>query len=161
VEAALTGHLVLSTLHTNDASSSLPRLIEMGVQSYLVASAVDAVVAQRLLRKLCSKCRQACRPQAAELAEGGFPEAVWSGIEELFRPVGCSGCAGTGFRGRIGVYEVMPVSEEIERMMVERASSEEIHAAAIRGGMITMRDCGLEKVVEGVTSIQEVLRVVA
>ena len=159
VEAALTGHLVLTTLHTNDAPSSLPRLIEMGVQSYLVASAVEAVVAQRLVRKLCRKCKEAYRPDPAELVEAGFPEGV--GIEELFRAKGCSACGGTGFRGRMGVYEVMRVSETIERLTVERTSSEDIRTVAIREGMIPMRDCGLERVVEGTTSIQEVLRVVA
>jgi len=159
IEAALTGHLVLTTLHTNDAPSSLPRLIEMGVQSYLVASAVEAVVAQRLVRKLFRKCRQAYRPEPTELAEAGFPEGIE--VEELFRAKGCSACGGTGFRGRMGVYEVMRVSETIERLTVERASSEEIRAVAIREGMIPMRDCGLERVVEGMTSIRELLRVVS
>src|SRR5262249_37911845 len=93
VEAALTGHLVLSTLHTNDAPSSLPRLIEMGVEPYLVASSVDCIVAQRLLRKLCTKCRETYKPERAELAEAGFPEAHIEEVGELWRPVGCSVCA--------------------------------------------------------------------
>jgi type IV pilus assembly protein PilB len=161
IEAALTGHLVLSTLHTNDAPSSLPRLIEMGVESYLVASAIDCIVAQRLCRKLCTRCRQAYHPDPVELEEAGFPEEMWNEIDTLFRPVGCSSCAKTGFRGRLGLYEVMLVNEEIERMTVERASSDEIRRSAKRDGMVTLRDDGLHKVQNGITSIEEVLRVVS
>jgi type IV pilus assembly protein PilB len=161
IEAALTGHLVLSTLHTNDAPSSLPRLVEMGVETYLVASAIDCVVAQRLARRLCPRCREAYRPDAKELNEAGFPEAAWDSVSEVFRPVGCANCSKTGYRGRQGLYEVMPISEEIERLTVERASTEEIRRSARRDGMMTLREDGLEKVKAGVTSIQEVLRVVA
>lgn len=161
IESALTGHLVLSSLHTNDAPSSLPRLVEMGVETYLVASAIDCVVAQRLARKLCSKCKQAYRAETADLAAVGFPEEAWADIKELFRPVGCASCAKTGFRGRMGLYEVMPMSEEIERLIVERASSEEIRRSARRDGMVTLREDGLDKIRAGQTSIEEVLRVVA
>ncbi len=160
VEAALTGHLVLSTLHTNDAPSSLPRLVEMGVEPYLVGSAIDCIVAQRLARKLCIRCRQGYRPDPAELQEAGFDVEAIADVRELARPVGCQACAKTGFRGRIGLYEVMPMSEEIERLTVERASSEEIRRSARRDGMTTLRQDGLEKVLRGITSIQEVLRVV-
>jgi type IV pilus assembly protein PilB len=161
IEAALTGHLVLSTLHTNDAPSSLPRLVEMGVETYLVASAIDCVVAQRLARKLCPKCREGYRPNQSELEQAGFPEFVWDDVKELFRPVGCTACSKTGFRGRLGLYEVMNMSEEIERLVVERAPSEEIRRSARRDGMITLREDGLEKVRLGITSVEEVLRVVA
>jgi type IV pilus assembly protein PilB len=161
IEAALTGHLVLSTLHTNDAPSSLPRLVEMGVETYLVASAIDCVVAQRLARKLCVRCKEAYKPEPTELREAGFPEEQWAGIEELQRSVGCPSCSKTGYRGRLGLYEVMPVGEEIERMIVERVSSEDVRRSATADGMITLRQDGLEKVRQGVTSIQEVLRVVA
>jgi type IV pilus assembly protein PilB len=161
VEAALTGHLVLSSLHTNDAPSALPRLVEMGVETYLVASAIDCVVAQRLARKLCIRCREAYRPTPTQLAEAGFPEEQWGGIRELFRPMGCAACAKTGFRGRMGLYEVMPVSEDVERLVVDRASSEEIRRSAQRDGMVPLRLDGLEKVRLGLTSIEEVLRVVA
>jgi type IV pilus assembly protein PilB len=161
IEAALTGHLVLSTLHTNDAPSSLPRLVEMGVEPYLVASSVDCVVAQRLLRKLCGKCREGYQPDQAELAEAGFPEEMWDEVDELFRAVGCSVCAKTGFRSRMGIYEVMTITEEIERMIVDRASSDEVRRSALKDGMITLREDGLEKARAGLTSIQEVLRVVA
>ncbi len=161
IEAALTGHLVLSTLHTNDAPSSLPRLVEMGVETYLVASAIDCVVAQRLARKLCPKCREGYRPNQSELEQAGFPEFMWDDVKELFRPVGCTACSKTGFRGRLGMYEVMNMSEEIERLVVERAPSEEIRRSARRDGMITLREDGLEKVRLGITSVEEVLRVVA
>jgi type IV pilus assembly protein PilB len=160
IEAALTGHLVLTTLHTNDAPSSLPRLVEMGVETYLVASAIDCVVAQRLARKLCTRCREAYRPEVLDLQEVGFPEQSWDGIKELFRAVGCTACSKTGFRGRLGLYEVMPVTEEIERLIVERVSSEDIRRSAKDGGMLTLREDGLEKVRRGITSIEEILRVV-
>ena len=161
IEAALTGHLVLSTLHTNDAPSALPRLAEMGVEPYLVASALHCVVAQRLARQLCTRCRLAYRPEPAELIEAGFDETILDEVGELFRPVGCPACAKTGYRGRLGMYEVMPISEEIERMTVERASSEDVRKVARREGMTTLREDGLEKVLMGLTSIEEVLRVVA
>jgi type IV pilus assembly protein PilB len=161
VESALTGHLVLSTLHTNDAPSALPRLVEMGVETYLVASSIDCVVAQRLARKLCSRCREGYKPDGRELKEAGFPEAAWDDVTELFRPAGCSACAKTGYKGRVGLYEVMLMTEEIERYVVERASSDEIRRASRRDGMVTLREDGLEKVRLGATSIEEVLRVVA
>jgi type IV pilus assembly protein PilB len=160
VEAALTGHLVLSTLHTNDAPSAITRLIEMDVETFLVASAIDCVVAQRLARKLCERCKEAYRPEPAELLEAGYPEWQVPEISQLFRPVGCQSCAKTGYRGRIGLYEVMPMSEEIERLTVERASSDEIKAVAIQQGMQTLKQDGLEKVRMGITSIEEVARVV-
>jgi type IV pilus assembly protein PilB len=159
MEAALTGHLVLSTLHTNDAASAVTRLIEMGVEAYLVASALDCVVAQRLARKLCERCREEYEPTEAELEGAGVSPD--SGIERLFRPVGCPACGKTGFRGRVGLYEVMLVSEEIEKLTVERISSEEIRKVAVEQGMITLRNDGLEKVRMGLTSLDEVFRVVA
>ncbi len=161
IEAALTGHLVLTTLHTNDAPSALPRLIEMGVEPYLVASAIDCVVAQRLTRKLCTRCREAYTPTPVELAEAGFPEEIWDEIDVLYRPDGCTSCSKTGYRGRLGLYEVMLTSEEIERLTVERVSSDVIRRSALESGMISLRHEGLEKVRLGLTSIQEVLRVVA
>ncbi|MEX1047108.1 MAG: ATPase, T2SS/T4P/T4SS family [Actinomycetota bacterium] len=159
-ESALTGHLVLSSMHTNDAASAVSRLIEMGIEPFLVASALDCVLAQRLARKLCEKCREAYEPDTAELAEAGYPEYQWQEIKELFRPVGCSACSKTGYIGRVGVFEVMPVTEAIERLTVERASSTRIAASAIEAGMTTLREDGLEKAKQGITSIQEILRVV-
>ncbi|HJR98594.1 MAG TPA: ATPase, T2SS/T4P/T4SS family [Actinomycetota bacterium] len=160
VEAALTGHLVLSSLHTNDAPSALTRLTEMDVETFLVASAIDSVVAQRLARKLCERCKVAHEPDESELMAAGFPEASWSQLEEIYRAQGCAACANTGYRGRMGLYEVMPMTEDIERLTVERASSEAIKAVALQQGMISLRDDGLEKVRMGVTSIEEIARVV-
>jgi type IV pilus assembly protein PilB len=161
VEAALTGHLVLSSMHTNNAPSALPRLVEMGVEPYLVASAIDCVVAQRLVRTLCTRCREPYRPEPSELRTAGYPEESVASIGELFRPVGCSWCGKTGYRGRVGLYEVMPMSEELERLTVARASSVEMARSAAADGMIGLRQDGLEKARLGVTSIEEVLRVVA
>ena len=160
MEAALTGHLVLSTLHTNDAASAITRLVEMDVEPYLVASAVDGVVAQRLARKLCGNCREGYRPSEAELEAAGYPPELWSQIEMLYRPAGCSRCGKTGFRGRMGLYEVMPMSEEIERMTAERRSSEDIRRLAVEQGMVTLRQDGLDKARSGATSLDEVFRVV-
>jgi type IV pilus assembly protein PilB len=160
MEAALTGHLVLSTLHTNDAPSAITRLIEMDVEPYLVASAVDCVVAQRLARKLCDRCKEAYKPSEAELEAAGFPEEMRAEVENLFRPVGCSRCGKTGFRGRTGLYEVMPMSEDIERMAAERRSSEDIRRLAMEEGMLTLRTDGLQKARSGATSLDEIFRVV-
>src|ERR671919_543371 len=160
MEAALTGHLVLSTLHTNDAASSITRLIEMGVEPYLVASALDCIVAQRLARQLCPRCKQPYKPTEAELLTAGFSEDRLASIDELYRPEGCPNCGKTGYRGRIALYEVMPVTEEIEQLAVERRSSEDMRRLAIEQGMITLREDGLEKVAMGMTSFEEIFRVV-
>jgi type IV pilus assembly protein PilB len=160
VEAALTGHLVLSTLHTNHPPSATTRLTEMEVETFLVASALDCVVAQRLARVLCERCKESFVPEARELTEAGLPEWRAGEVKELFRPVGCSACANTGYRGRMGLYEVMAVTEDIERLTVERASSDQIRAVAIEQGMYTLRDDGLEKAIRGSTSLEEIARVV-
>ena len=160
VEAALTGHLVLSTLHTNDAPAAITRLTEMEVETFLVASALDCVVAQRLARVLCERCKEGFVPEARQLLEAGLPEWRVAEVKELFRPVGCSACSNTGYRGRMGLYEVMPVTEEIERLTVERASSDQIRVVAIEQGMSTLRDDGLAKAIRGSTSLEEIARVV-
>jgi type IV pilus assembly protein PilB len=160
MEAALTGHLVLSTLHTNDAASAITRLVEMDVEPYLVASAVDCVVAQRLARRLCDHCKESYKPSQAELEAANFPEEMRDQIDALFRPVGCARCGKTGFRGRMGLYEVMPMSEQIERMTAERRSSEDIRRLAIEDGMTTLRTDGLLKARAGGTSLDEIFRVV-
>jgi len=160
VESALTGHLVLSSLHTNDAASAITRLVEMEVETFLVASAIDCVVAQRLARKLCDKCKVAYAPDPAGLAAAGYPEEAFPDIKELFHAAGCSACSKTGYRGRIGLFEVMPVSPEIERMTIEHQSSTSVSAFAVKQGMIPLRQDGLEKARSGVTSVEEVLRVV-
>jgi type IV pilus assembly protein PilB len=160
IEAALTGHLVLSSLHTNDAPSAISRLVEMDVETFLVASAIDAVVAQRLARKLCERCRVVYQPEQAELEAAGFPEWLWPEIPQLFKAQGCPACSNTGYRGRIGLYEVMQMSEEIERLTVERASADAIRNVAVQQGMMTLRDDGLEKARMGITTLDEVARVV-
>jgi type IV pilus assembly protein PilB len=160
MEAALTGHLVLSTLHTNDSASAITRLVEMDVEPYLVASALDCVVAQRLARKLCEHCKESYQPTRAELEAARFPEEQMDQIDALYRPAGCSRCGKTGFRGRMGLYEVMPMSEQIERMTAERRSAEDIRRTAIEEGMATLREDGLDKARAGETSLDEIFRVV-
>jgi len=160
VEAALTGHLVLSTLHTNDAPSAITRLTEMGIEPFLVGSALDAVLAQRLARRLCPKCKEAYTPTAEALVQARFPWEDGRPLPELFRAVGCSVCAKTGYKGRLALHEVMLVSEEIERLAVERASATTIEQVARAEGMVTLREDGLAKVLAGVTSLDEILRVV-
>jgi type IV pilus assembly protein PilB len=160
VEAALTGHLVLSTLHTNDAPSAITRLTEMGIEPFLVGSALDAVLAQRLARRLCSKCKEGYKPTAESLVAARFPWQDGEPVPELFRPVGCPVCAKTGYKGRLALHEVMTVSEEVERLAVERASATAIEQVARREGMSTLREDGMAKVLAGVTSLDEILRVV-
>jgi len=155
VEAALTGHLVLSTLHTRDAPSALGRLIDMGIEPFLVSSAVDCIVAQRLVRMLCKHCKRPLKVSDAVLAEHGLTGA------EPYEPVGCSRCGGAGYRGRLGLYEVMSVSEPIRSLILERASIDEIVAVAVSEGMLRLRDDGMHKVREGLTSIAEVERITA
>ncbi len=160
IEAALTGHLVLSTLHTNDAASAITRLTEMGVEPFLVSSATDCVLAQRLCRRVCTKCgeMQVLEPDAYRLA--GFSDEVAEARPEVPKAVGCSACSNTGYRGRMAVHEIMTVTEEIERLCVAEASSDEIKRVAIEQGMKTLRDDGLTKVLQGKTTIEEIGRVV-
>jgi type IV pilus assembly protein PilB len=160
VEAALTGHLVLATLHTNDAPSAITRLTEMGIEPFLVGSALDAVLAQRLARRLCRKCKAAYTPSPESLIASGFPWQDSQPLPELFRPVGCSVCSKTGYKGRLALHEVMSVSEEVERLAVGRASASAIEDVAKAEGMRTLRQDGMDKVLEGVTSLDEILRVV-
>jgi type IV pilus assembly protein PilB len=161
IEAALTGHMVLSTLHTNDAPSAITRLIEMGIEPFLVGSALDAIVAQRLARKLCERCKEPYEPTEIELVAARFPWMPGEPIPILHRAVGCVTCSKTGYRGRIALHEVMRVSEEIERLAVSRASAAEIAQMARKQGMVQLRDDGWTKVVMGQTSVEEILRVVA
>jgi type IV pilus assembly protein PilB len=160
MEAALTGHLVLSTLHTNDAPSAVTRLAEMGVDPFLVASSVDCVLAQRLARRLCSRCKEPYEPSPEELKAAGLPWLDDDALPTLHRAVGCPACAKTGYRGRLAVHEVMIVSEEIERLIVERASTDDIQKFARAQGMRTLREDGLAKVLMGDTTLEEIARVV-
>jgi type IV pilus assembly protein PilB len=161
IEASLTGHLVLSTLHTNDAPSAVTRLIEMDIEPFLVGSALDCVVAQRLARRLCDKCKQPYHANPDELQALGFAVDPRMGVPTLHRPIGCQHCSNTGYRGRMALHEVMSVTEDIERLAVSRASSAEIGRAAVQQGMYTLRQDGWGKALLGMTSIEEILRVVA
>jgi type IV pilus assembly protein PilB len=156
VEGALTGHMVLSTLHTNDAPSAITRLVEMGIEPFLVASAVECVVAQRLARTLCSHCKQRTIVPAEVLRDHGF--ATQFDIE-AYDPVGCNRCGGMGYRGRTGLYEVMVMSTEIRTLTLQRASADQITAVAVREGMRRLREDGLDKVKSGLTSMAEIARV--
>jgi type IV pilus assembly protein PilB len=156
IEGALTGHMVLSTLHTNDAPSAITRLIEMGIEPFLVASAIECVVAQRLARTLCSHCKRRTIIPANILREHGF--AAQFDIE-AYEPVGCVRCGAMGYRGRIGLFEVMLMSEEIRSLTLQRAPAEQIASAAVREGMRRLREDGLDKVKAGLTSMAEIARV--
>jgi len=156
IEAALTGHLVLSTLHTNDAPGAIARLIEMGVEPFLVSSAVSCVLAQRLARRLCD-CKTEVVLEGDAVRANGY--AVEGATVTAYEPAGCARCGGTGYKGRVGLYEVMPVNDEIRRLAVARASADAIAEAAGRAGMRPLRAEGLAKVLAGVTSFAELARV--
>jgi type IV pilus assembly protein PilB len=159
VEAALTGHLVLSTLHTNDAPSAVTRLVEMGIEPFLVGSALDCVLAQRLARRLCDFCKEQYPATEGGMLATRWPSQSLAVPELLWRPVGCRNCSHTGFRGRMAVTEVMPITEEIEHLATTRASATEIRKVAVGAGMVTLRDDGLRKVARGDTTLDEVIRV--
>jgi type IV pilus assembly protein PilB len=158
IEAALTGHMMLSTLHTNDAPGAITRLTKMGIESFLIASAVDCVVAQRLARKLCSHCKRRAVIPVQALEEAGIRAAAEL---EAYEPVGCGRCNQSGYKGRVGLYSVMTLSERIKEMAVAHAPEAEIATAAREEGMCTLREDGVEKVRRGLTSLEEVLRVTA
>jgi type IV pilus assembly protein PilB len=156
IEGALTGHMVLSTLHTNDAPTAITRLIEMGIEPFLVASALDCVVAQRLARVLCPHCKRRTIIPAQVVREHGY--AAQFDIE-AYEPVGCVRCDRMGYRGRIGLFEVMTMSDAIRKLTLERAPVDQITAVAMREGMRRLRDDGLDKVKAGITSMAEIARV--
>jgi type IV pilus assembly protein PilB len=159
VQAALTGHLVLSTLHTNDAAAAVTRLIDMGIEPFLISSSVIAVLAQRLARAICTRCKMAYTPPVEALGRLGAEAHMGTDVK-FYRGQGCDHCRGTGYRGRIGVFELMVVSDAIRSLIVNRASATEIKAHAIREEMRTLREDGLEKVLSGISTIDEILRVV-
>lgn len=158
-EAALTGHLVLSTLHTNDAPSAVSRLVEMGVEPFLISSSLCAVMAQRLARRLCPDCKRLDKATPAEMHMFGIDYKEGDELPDVYRPVGCRECSNTGYRGRVAVQQVMGVSETMEAMIAKEATSQEIQAQAEKEGMTSLRDDGWQKVLQGVTSIDEVIRV--
>lgn len=160
IEASLTGHLVLATLHTNSAPAAITRLTEMNIEPFLVGSALDSVVAQRLARRLCPRCTVPYQTTVEALADRGFFVDPSQPAPMLYRPVGCTACSDTGYHGRIALHEVMSVSEEIERLAVSRASTSEINKMAVSQGMATLRQDGWMKALLGHTSIEEILRVV-
>ncbi len=156
VKAAQTGHLVLSTLHTNDAPQTLTRLMNMGVPTFNIASSVLLITAQRLARRLCT-CKQPVEVPRETLLNAGFSEEDLAGNWTLYGPGGCDRCKGSGYKGRVGIYQVMPVSEAIQRLIMAGATSLDIAAQALTEGVKDLRQSGLLKVKQGVTSLDEVL----
>ncbi|HUP70655.1 MAG TPA: ATPase, T2SS/T4P/T4SS family [Acidimicrobiales bacterium] len=163
IEAALTGHVVLSTLHTNDAASTPARLIDMGVEPFLVTSAITGILAQRLVRRLCERCKQPYDPSKEELLTSGWTEELHdaAGRPQFYRAVGCVLCSRSGYRGRFAIHEVMPVTEELTQLILARATSDQVSRLAAEQGMITLREDGLYKVAMGQTTFEELFRVVA
>jgi type IV pilus assembly protein PilB len=153
IQAALTGHLVLSTLHTRDAPSAITRLVDMGIEPFMISAAIDCVVAQRLARTLCTQCKRPTQLPAETVAAHDLADGT------PFDAVGCIRCAGTGYHGRIGLYEVMPITDEIRALVLARGSVDEIRATAVAHGMRTMRDDGINKVKLGLTTLPEIGRV--
>ncbi len=157
IQAALTGHLVLSTVHTNDAPGTVTRLIDMGIEPFLISSSVILILAQRLIRKICSECREQIRVHPQLLIDLGVPPDEAKNFN-VFKGKGCALCSGTGYKGRVGLYEVMPMKEEVKELVLSRGSASEIKKEAIRLGMKTLRQSGIHKVKEGLTTIEEVVR---
>jgi general secretion pathway protein E/type IV pilus assembly protein PilB len=159
INAALTGHLVFSTLHTNDAPSAVARLIDMGVKKFLVASAVRAIMAQRLLRRVCRNCIEPAPPSADQLAALGLPQDYFAD-NEIYEGKGCPDCVG-GYRGRIGIYEIFHVDEGVQQLIYEGVAAGVIRRYAREHGMRTLREDGLRKVAAGISTLEEVVRVTA
>lgn len=162
VNAALTGHLLLSTLHTNDAATTLPRLLDMKIEPFLIASTVNIAIGQRLIRKLCPTCKvekKLTEEEAASLKET-LPEEAINGDRRFYRPVGCKECSKTGYRSRIGIHEVLEVTDTIREAIARKASASELKKIAIKEGMTTILEDGINKAREGITSLEEVLRVI-
>jgi type IV pilus assembly protein PilB len=159
VEAALTGHLVLSTLHTNDAPGAVARLLDMGVEPFLISSAVVGVLAQRLARVICPRCKVAYQPPMDAVRRLGINTESTQGVK-FYRGRGCEFCKGTGYKGRIGIYELMAVNDEIRELALQRASTHVLKEAATRNNMISLKADATEKVLLGMTTLEETLRVV-
>ncbi len=158
IQSSLTGHLVFSTLHTNDAASAITRLIDMGIEPFLVASSVIAIVAQRLVRVLCPRCKEAYEPDTESLIDAGIPRNAVNG-RSIYRRKGCNACMNTGYRGRTGIFEIMIMDEGVKKLILRTSDSNQINDEAVRNGMSTLVQDGARKVLEGVTTIEEVLRV--
>ncbi|RZO86674.1 MAG: type II/IV secretion system protein [Kiritimatiellaceae bacterium] len=159
IRAALTGHLVFSTIHTNDSASTVTRLLDMGIEPFLVSSSVEGIVAQRLVRGLCTACRRPANIDHNILADHGFPTEKITPENPIYEAVGCDECRGTGYRGRSGIFEILPITDEIRPLIVANATASSIKQAALANGMKTLRQDGWEKVLSGVTTVDEILRV--
>ncbi len=157
IKAALTGHLVLSTLHTNDAPSTISRLVNMGIEPFLVATSVNIIQAQRLIRRICKECKEEMQMLPEALVEVGFKPEEASSVK-LYKGRGCDNCLGTGYKGRVGLYEVMEVTDELRELIIIGASAIELRRKAIECGMITLRESGLYKLREGITTVEEVVK---
>ena len=158
IQSSLTGHLVFSTLHTNDAASAITRLIDMGIEPFLVASSVIAIVAQRLVRVLCPRCKEPYEPDTESLIDAGIPRNAVNG-QPIYRRKGCNSCMNTGYRGRTGIFEIMIMDEGVKKLILRTSDSNQINDEAVRGGMSTLVQDGARRVLEGITTIEEVLRV--
>jgi len=158
IHAALTGHLVFSTLHTNDAAGAITRLLDMGIENYLISSSLLGVLAQRLVRVVCSECKEPYTPEEELLREMEIETGPLDGAK-LMRGKGCEKCAYTGYRGRTGIYELLPVTDPIRELILSKADANVIKEKAREQGMKTLREAGWQKVIQGITTIQEVLRV--
>jgi type II secretory ATPase GspE/PulE/Tfp pilus assembly ATPase PilB-like protein len=156
IRAALTGHLVFSTLHTNDAPGAIARLVDMGAEDYLLASSVLGVLAQRLVRLICPHCKEKAEVEPVYLRDIGFPEEAW---DSLCQGRGCKECGETGYRGRLGIYELMIMNDAIRKLTISNADSNQLRKTAIENGMVTLREDGFEKVRRGLTTMPEVIRV--
>ena len=160
IQAALTGHLVLSTLHTNNAVGTITRLLDMGVEDYLLTSTLNGITAQRLVRRLCPQCRTKAPAMAELVAQLGLERYATGGREiQLYHPKGCEHCNDTGYFGRNSLTEVLVITDEIRRLILKRAEAQKLHRAAVTEGMRTMYDDGMSKALDGVTTVEEVLRV--
>jgi general secretion pathway protein E len=158
IQASLTGHLVFSTLHTNDSAGAITRLIDMGIEPFLASSSVIAIMAQRLVRIVCPDCRQKYSPGEEELREIGMESAL-AGGKPLYRAIGCQNCLGTGYRGRTGIFELLVLDDDIRTLILKNYDSNTIKRTATDKGMLTLRQDGAEKILKGITTIEEVLRV--
>ena len=158
IEAALTGHLVLTSLHTNDAPGAIARLTEMGIEPFLTASAVIGVLAQRLVRSICPRCKEAYTPSVEAFRRLNL--SLEMDQVTFYRGAGCQFCRGTGYKGRIGVFEMMEVDNDIRELILQRAPSHVIRQAALDAGMITLKQDAMQKILEGITTMEEALRVI-
>jgi type IV pilus assembly protein PilB len=157
VQAALTGHLVFSTLHTNDAPSTITRMKDMGVPTFLITACVEAILAQRLVRRICTKCREETKPTADMLLDLGLKPEVLE-TTKFFKGRGCDNCNNTGYKGRIGLFELMVMNDELREMILHNTTTDELRETARRYGMISLRDYGIDLMSKGITSIDEVIR---